>query len=164
VEEAQPMSGDTAEANRLFAAQPLGHGLERRFAPDLGTEAVGDDDADVRRQDVQREVVADPEKEPVAMVAIVAPLGVGAKIGKPALDLDDDEAPLAVLAQHVRPPAGAERHFDEGANSHLVEQPADPAHQPLRPPLGHAGTREIQCKLGRPGLGDGNRHAHHGRY
>ena len=63
MEEAEAVGGDAAEANRLLAAQPLGHGLERRLAPDFGAEAVGDDHADVIGQRVQREVVPDPKVE-----------------------------------------------------------------------------------------------------
>ena len=107
MEEAQAVGGDAAEADRLPAAEPRGHRLERRLAPDLGAEAVGDDDADARGQHALRELVTHGEVEPVAVLAVVLPLGVGAKVGEAALDIDDGEAALAVLAQHVRPPAGA---------------------------------------------------------
>ena len=59
MEEAETMGGDATEADRLFAAQSLGHGLQRRIALDLGAETVGNDDADIVREHVEREVVAD---------------------------------------------------------------------------------------------------------
>src|SRR5947209_682808 len=56
--------------------------MHRRLAHDVGTKRVGDDQAGVGRQDLQRHLRRHRKEKLIAMEAVVLPFAVGAEVGE----------------------------------------------------------------------------------
>ena len=110
-------------ARRVAACEPVLGG----FAHQFGAVGIGEDEAGIGREDVERHGGVGGEEQPVAGDAIVGPFLVDAEILDRRLDLDDPDFAAAPKPDHVRPPAGGQRQLGHHREALGAQQPSDTA-------------------------------------
>jgi hypothetical protein len=97
----------------------------RGGAHDLAAVAVGDDEARVLGQHLAGKRRRHGEEQPVAELAILGPLLVGAEVFQRGLDLDDPNLAAVGDAGHVRPPPVGQSHLAHRRQPVGLEQPGN---------------------------------------
>ena len=89
----------------------------------MGAILVGDDQAGVRGHYVNRRVGRNREQQFIAMLAVVRPFLIGAKVGDRGFHLDTDNSRPGVQRDDSRAPPIAQRQFNNGRPA-LTTQPS----------------------------------------
>ena len=113
-------------ANRMSMARRRAGGSgvsigSRITRPSIG---IGDDQAEVGRQDIDRKIERDRKGERVAISAVVGPFGVGSPILDARFHLDDEDAPVRSERQDI----GAPPRGENDLRQHRVAERSQAAH------------------------------------
>jgi hypothetical protein len=82
-----------------------------RLAHDVAGIGIGQDEPGVGRQNVRWKIGRDGKQQRIAIVAVLRPFLVGAKVGNARLDFNDPNLSVAPDSKNVGAPAVGERYF-----------------------------------------------------
>ena len=94
---------------RQFLAACWRKRRHRAFAQNLGAVAVGDNEADIARNDLARKFRRHREIEAVAEIEILLPLRIRLVVDEARLDFEDDDLAFRAERDDVDAAAGGER-------------------------------------------------------
>ena len=113
--------------------------MRRRFAQHGRFVAGGDDDADIRREDVAWKVSVHGEEQGIGKVSVVGPFVVAHKIDEAGFHLNADKTAVWAEGEDVGAPAVRQGYFVQGRPSELAaESGGSAAHE-----CGALGKREV---------------------
>ena len=95
----------------VIALRRAAQRMARRRAHDLAGIGVGQDQPGIGRQNVRWEIGRDGKEQRIAIVAVLRPFLIGAKVGNARLDFNDPDVAVATDSQNVGAPAVGERYF-----------------------------------------------------
>src|SRR5690625_2666176 len=127
------LAGGTGKAQREGFPAGRCERPPRRRTQYFRAPGVGDHEPAVVRQHVLRKLRRDSEVEPFAPLPIFRPFTVRAKVGKARLDLDGQELAITPERHDIHPASTRKGELRQAHIAQLLEQPADPAAEQLRP-------------------------------
>ena len=123
----QPRRGHARKCERDRLAARGRHAQLRRIPHDLPIVAVGQDEAGVRREHLVWKFGRDGEKQPVAIVPVLRPFGVGAKVGNARLDFNNPAVSGWAESHDIGSPAICQHHLGQALKAVRLEDPLDAA-------------------------------------